>query len=285
MRCARRDGRVCTGSSAVRSRRELGLLRRLWRTISARVRWRATSAKLLPRRSTPPQRRTNSAPRRMCSRGRHGPSRSSATTPISTPNSTTWRSTTGAAPASSTSPATRGPSSDLVAATSLALDRGDHVLALRAIALAFRAFPPPAALDSLAARAVDEAPEGTACAAVARGLRALLAAIRGQPFDLAEAEAAVEALDTAIPLDLSWYVRDCFVDLLLGLPDLDRCREVLLSTVALGERHKSPLVVGMATIVLSWVGARAADRGAMETVVQRVRATLRGRWMGRRARC
>ena len=107
MRSTRRDA-SCTGSSAVRSRRELTLLRRLWRTISARVRWRATSAKLLPRRSTPPQRRTNSAPRRMSSRGPRAPSRSSATTPTSTPNSTTWRSTTGAAPASSTSPATRG---------------------------------------------------------------------------------------------------------------------------------------------------------------------------------
>ena len=173
-------------------------------------------------------------------------------------------------------PGDAGPSSDLVAATSLALDRHDYVLALRAIALALRAFPPPAALDKLAARTVDEAPEGTAYAAVARGLRALLAAYRGQPFDLAEAEAAVEALDAAIPLDLSWYARDGFVELLLGLPDLDRCRDVLLSTVTLGERHKSPLVVGMATIGLAWLGARAADRRTVETVVQRVRATLRG---------
>ena len=36
------------------------------------------------------------------------------------------------------------------------------------------------------------------------------------------------------------------------------------------------MVIGMATIALSWPGARRADRAAMETVVQRVRTTLRG---------
>ncbi len=159
-------------------------------------------------------------------------------------------------------------SSDLAAATSLALDRGDHVLALRALAHAIRATSRPAALESLAARAVDEAPARAACAAVARGLQALLAAIRGRPFDVADAEAAIEAVDSAIPLELSWFVRDSLVELLLYLPDLDRCRDVVLSTLALGERHDSPVMIGTSTIALSWLGARGADRAAVESLAQ-----------------
>ena len=169
-----------------------------------------------------------------------------------------------------------GPPSDLAAATSLALDRGDHGLALRALALAIRATFNPATLENLAVRAVDEAPAGTACGAVARGLHAFLAAFRGRPFDVADADAAIEALDAAIPLDLSWYVRDTFVELLLGLPDLDRCRDVIVSTLAIGERHQSPSMIGMATIALSWLGARRADRTAMEAAAQRVPTTVSG---------
>lgn len=169
-----------------------------------------------------------------------------------------------------------GASSDLAAATSLALDRGDHVLALRALALAIRATPPPAGLESLAARAVDEAPASTACAAIARGLRAYLAAYFGRPFEVADVDPAIEALDAGIPLDRSWYIRDGFLELLLGLPDLDRCRDVHLSTLALGERHESPLMIGMATAGLSWLEARRGDRMAMEAASQRVRTTVRG---------
>ena len=157
-------------------------------------------------------------------------------------------------------------SSDLAAATSLALDRKDYVLALRALAPAIRAAPTPAALESLAARAVDEAPVGSACASVARGLQALLAAIRGKPFDLAAGERAIAAVDAAIPLEFSWFVRDSLVELLLYLPDLDRCRDVLLSTLALGRRHQSPSMIGMSLIGLGWVGARRADRAAMESI-------------------
>ena len=170
-------------------------------------------------------------------------------------------------------------SSDLATATSLALDRGDHVLALRALAHAIRATSSPAALESLAARAVDEAPAGTACAAVARGLHALLAAVRGRPFDVADAEAAIEAVEAAIPHELSWFVRDSLIELLLYLPDLDRCRDVVLSTLALGKRHESPSMIGMATIALSWLGARGADRAAMESLAQHFPNTLRsGAW-------
>ena len=169
-----------------------------------------------------------------------------------------------------------GPSSDLITATSLALDRGDHVLALRALALAIRVPPASAALENLAARAVNETPPGTPCAAVARGLRAFLAAVRGGPFDVADADAAVEALDAAIPLNRSWYVRDSLVELPLGLPDLDRCRDVLLSSLALGERHESPSMIGMTTIALSWLGARCGDRAAMVTATQRVPTTVNG---------
>ena len=169
-----------------------------------------------------------------------------------------------------------GPSSDLAAATSLALDRGDHVLALRALALAIRAVPAPAALEDLAVRAVDEAQAGTPCAALARGLRSLLAAVRGRPFDVADVDAAVESLDAAISLDLSWYLRDSFVEVFLGMPDLDRCRDVLLATLALGERHESPSMIGMATIGLSWLGARRADRVAMKTAAQHVPTTVSG---------
>ena len=42
----------------------------------------------------------------------------------------------------------------------------------------------------------------------------------------------------------------------LGLPDLDHCRDVHFSTLALGERHQSPLMIGMATMGLSWLSAR-----------------------------
>jgi tetratricopeptide (TPR) repeat protein len=167
--------------------------------------------------------------------------------------------------------------SDLIAATSLALDRGDYVLALRALAQAIRVRGVrPTEVEILATRAVDETPAGTPCAAVARGLHAFLAAFRGRPFDAADAEAAIEALDTAIPLDLSWWVRDCFLDLLLALPDLDRCRDVHLSTLALGERHESPLMIGLSTLGLGYLAARRADRPAMEAAAQRVRAAVRG---------
>jgi hypothetical protein len=92
-------------------------------------------------------------------------------------------------------------------------------------------------------------------------------------------EAAIEAVDAAIPLELSWNVRDSLVDLPLGLPDLDRCRNVLLSTLALGERHESPAMIGMSTIALSWLDARCGDRTAMETASHRVRTTMRpGGW-------
>ena len=168
-------------------------------------------------------------------------------------------------------------SGDLATATSLALDRSDHVLAVRALAQTIRrAGFIPAEVEALAARAVDETPPGSDLAAVARGLRAFLAATHGRPFDVADAEAAVDALDTAIPLELSWHIRDCFLDLLLGLPDIDRCRDVHLSTLALGERHKSPLMIGLATLGLGYMAARRADRTTMNTAAQRVRSTVRG---------
>jgi len=168
------------------------------------------------------------------------------------------------------------PSTDLVEATALALNRGDYVLALRALTLAIRATPLPPVVETLAVRAVDEAPAGSLCAAIARGLRAYLAAVRGRPFAVADVDPAIEALDAGIPPELSWYLRDSFLELLLGLPDLERCLDVHLSTIAFGERHDSPTMIGMANAGLSWLAARCGDRVAMVAASQRVRTTMRG---------
>ena len=164
---------------------------------------------------------------------------------------------------------------DLVAAASLALERGDHLLALSALVPALKVpFPDPAAI-ALAKRAVAEIPSETVLGGIARTMHAHLDGTRGLPFDIAESETLVAALGDEIPVDLVMQVHDSFLDLVHALPDLERTERACSSSLVLGDRWSYPNLSGTARIGLASVAARRGEREAFELERDRIRDITR----------